>query len=504
MTLIYHDVPAADRYFGNLTLGWYSTFTSLTTADWPMQIMAVLDASRPSALLFLFFIVIGVFLFFNVLLAVVYNAYTSYIEDLVIDKLRNRRDSLGLAYDELVGETGICGLADIKLVFDELRKNKRLRDIDGERADLVFTALDDNADGTLSRNEFLDVIEVLQLKFVMELESDSPVERLFPAFSETPAWQLLSDYLRSDALKLHMGIIMVLNVAVVLVESSMDLRNTDTPASVAFFSTIEVGFSLIYIVEIGLKVASQGWNFFWRDMGNRFDFFITWLLLFGAAYVLYPFSENDPEVVRYLVLLRCLRLFTVLSDVPRFRRIVQVFSILIPASVPLFSFFFLSIYVFAAFGVEFFGGLIYASNPALDPKNNYLVDAFVGNDYWALNFNDMASGWYTLFSAVIVGYLTEVAEAIASASKHGNWTKWFFIASFVVNSLVVSNCVVAFVVDLFIMEDEQEDELIKEDLEQRYGAKRMKILKAKTTADEVYANMFRERVKEIFRATRTS
>ncbi len=137
----------------------------------------------------------------------------------------------------------------------------------------------------------------------------------------------------------------------------------------------------------------------------------------------------------------------------------------------------------------------------MNPANNGLVDAFVGNDYWALNFNDMASGWYTLFSAVIVGYLTEIAEAIASASKYSDWTKWFFIASFVVNSLVVSNCVVAFVVDLFIMEDEQDDDMTQADLESRYGTKRLKILKAKTTADEVYANMFRERVNEIFEAT---
>lgn len=363
----------------------------------------------------------------------------------------------------------------------------------------------------------------------------------------------------------------------------------------------------------------------------RFDFAVTWLLLAGALYVLYPYADTNPELVRYLILLRCLRLGAVLADLPRFRKLVKVFSVLFPAAVPLFSFFFLSLYVFAAAGVAMFGGLIYANAPGLQVirtpasavmlqcaiakrhttalpvhacclvhwslqhaavkrmqdncsavcrtpincchqalecvtqsspivgvrglaqvmsrvsmssvrscpcrlrtrkhcrsrgvstltaltvshhllrstgattksgvqvKNNPLVDAYVGNDYWTLNFNDMASGWYVLFSAVIVSYLTEIAEAVAGTSAWGHWTKWFFIAHFVVNSLIVANCVLAFVVDLFIMEDEQDDGDYLE-LEERYGAKRIKVHRTKATADEIYASMFRDRVEQIMRA----
>lgn len=497
VTLLFHDVPEGDRYFGNLTVGLYSAFTSMTTADWPMQIMAVLDVSRASAILFLVFIVLGVFLLFNVLLAVVYNAYTGHIEELVITKLRSRRESIGIAFDVLVDEDGSVRLPDVRLMFDELRKNKALSEFDDQRVDFVFTALDDDRDENLSRVEFLDMVEVLQLKFIVELEDLSLVQRFFPTFFETDLWQNVSSYVRSPAFAYHIGVVMIVNIAVVLWETTMDLRNKDTPESVRLFALVECGFSLFYIVEMVLKVGSQGFNRYWRDLGNRFDFAVTWLLLLGAGYVLYPYSKNDPDIVRYLILLRCLRLFALMADIPRFRRLVQVFSILIPASVPLFSFFFLSLYVFAAAGVELFGGLIYASNPAMDPVNNDLVDAYVSNDYWALNFNDMASGWYTLFSSVIVGYLTEVAEAVASTSSFGNWTKWFFILSFIMNSLIVSNCVVAFVVDLFIMEDEEDSSEILIDMESRYGSKRVKVLQQKSTADQVYASMFRERVQEI-------
>lgn len=498
VTLVYHEVPEADQYFGDLTIGLYSAFTSVITVDWPIQIMAVLDVNRASALLFLVFIVLGVFLLFNVLLAVVYNAYTGHIEDLVVEKLGKRAESIAKAYDVLVEGSGACSVDDIKALFRELSKNKNFSLVDEERVDLIFTALDDDADANLTKKEFMDIVDVLQLKFIVELEDYSFVQKHFPRLHENRIWRSLATYVRSPSFTTHINIVMLVNIAFILFESTMDLRNADTPSSVQFFAIIEMIFSIVYIVEMLLKVLSQGFDRYWRDNGNRFDFFVIWILLLGAIFVLLPLSDNDPEVVRYMVLLRCLRLFSILADVPRFRRIVQVFSRLIPASAPLFSFFFLSLYVFAAAGVEFFGGLIYEGNPALNPETYGKVDGYVSNDYWALNFNDVASGWYTLFSTVIVGYLTEIAEAVSSASRWGDWTKWFFLTNFIVNSLIVSNCVVAFVVDLFVMEDEQDKDPMQVELQSRYGAKRVKILTARSSATEVYINMFKERVDELF------
>ncbi|KAI0561323.1 Ion transport protein [Gracilaria domingensis] len=502
VTLVFHEVPEADRYFGNLITGLYSAFTSLTTADWPMQIMAVLDVSRPSALLFLAFILIGVLMLLNVLLAVVYNAYTGHMEELVIAKLRDRRNSLSLAYDVLIEDDGIASLPDVKLLFDELRKNKKHSHIDDEQAQFLFTALDSDQDDTINREEFLGIVDALQLKFVLELENISPVERFFPTLYETEFWQRLSKYVRSNAFVYVMDVVMITNVAVVVFESTMDLREQDTPQSVLFFAGVEIAFSFLYILEMLLKTMSQGFDRYWRDYGNRFDFTVTWLLLGGAIYTLLPYTENDRTIVRYLVLLRCLRLFVLLAKLPRFRKLVQVFTILIPASAPLFSVFFLSLYVFAAAGVELFGGLIYASNPALDPVNSRLVDAYVGNDYWALNFNDMAAGWQMLFSSVIVAYMTEIAEAIAATSRFGQWTKWFFIIHFIINTLIVSNCVLAFVVDLFVMEDEDDDnELVVTDLQSRYGTKRVKVHHNYSTAEYVYRTMFRDRVQQVLAAS---
>lgn len=502
VTLFFHDVPAADRYFGNLSDGIYSAFTSLTTADWPMQVVGILDVSRESSILFVGFIVIGVFFLLNVLLAVVYNAYTSNIEEVVVDKLRTRRQSVEIAYDVLCGGSDSVVFSDIRLMFYELRRNKKHANLSEETIEMVFTALDDDADNTLSRDEFSDIVNILQLKFIVELENPSALERLMPSVYETELWQRIAAYVRSESFDYVMNGFMFFNVIVVLIETTMDLKGNDTATSVLIFSLIECAFSFVYILEMFLKIASLGFSKYWSDFGNQFDFCVAWLLFGASVYVLWPYIDNSPDIVRMFILLRCLRLVTLLANISRFRRLVKVFSVLIPASVPLFSLFFLSMYGFAAFGTEVFGGLIYFSNPALNPEVNPLVDAYVANDYWVLNFNDMASGWFTLFCSVIVGYLTEIAEAVAATSKYGGWTKWYFIASFVINTLIVSNCVVAFVVDLFVMEDDDqlEDPSLLNDLQSRYGTKRVQILHRKNTAHQVYATMFKDRIDEILRS----
>lgn len=72
------------------------------------------------------------------------------------------------------------------------------------------------------------------------------------------------------------------------------------------------------------------------------------------------------------------------------------------------------------------------------------------------------------------------------------------------NTLIVSNCVVAFVVDLFVMEDENEADtesdgnMLIANVQSRYGcSKRVKVQRHRTTADQIYAPMFKERIEKI-------
>lgn len=155
-------------------------------------------------------------------------------------------------------------------------------------------------------------------------------------------------------------------------------------SSVLFFGFVEFSFCLVYLAESFLKVSAMSWKSYWSNLGNRFDFVVNLLLTIGCAYVILPVGDNSPELIRYLVCLRCLRLLALLSDIPRFTELVRIFSLLLPASIPLLSLFFISLYVFSVAGVQLFGGIIYEGNPALDPKTHELVDAYIMNQYMSL------------------------------------------------------------------------------------------------------------------------
>lgn len=338
------------------------------------QIMAVYEQHRGFVFLFVGQVVIGIFLLFNFILAVVYNAYVSHIENVVIEGHERRIHNLSLAFSLVCSneEEGLS-LDEFKPMVRDLTLNPSVS-VDEQQLELLFHALDDNGNKRLSRDEFIDLLDVLELEFEDFSKSQpSFVEKLAPSLYEKERWLRLMTFVRSNTFEHYIDAFMVLNLVVVLFESSLDLKDVDTPATVILFALVELGFSVVYIAEAFLKIAAMSWRRYWSQYGNRYDFVVMLALLGGAMYILVPFSDNNPQVIRYLVCLRCLRLLALLADIPRFRDLVRIFAILLPASVPLLSLFFLSLYFFSALGVQLFGGLIYEGNPALDETKHELV-----------------------------------------------------------------------------------------------------------------------------------
>eukprot|EP00172_Hildenbrandia_rubra_P003690 Plantae.Rhodophyta-Hildenbrandia_rubra.ctg6189.p1 GENE.Plantae.Rhodophyta-Hildenbrandia_rubra.ctg6189~~Plantae.Rhodophyta-Hildenbrandia_rubra.ctg6189.p1 ORF type:complete len:775 (-),score=87.14 Plantae.Rhodophyta-Hildenbrandia_rubra.ctg6189:404-2728(-) len=517
-TLLFHEVPDAQRYFGTLPRGLYTTFTSMTTADWPMQIMAVLDDNRLYCIAFFLFIIFGVFYLFNFLLGACYAAYTDHMERHVVSKVSERERNLAAAYNLMISEVlPHATMKDIKLLFEEMRKNHRFSDMDSERVNLVFEALDDNGDEVISQEEFLDLVEIVGLRLEYDTEASTWVERYLPGFFKTQFWQKIVRFVRSPHFEMVINSIMVINCGIVVFESTMDLHGKDTPGSALFFGYLEVLFSCVYILESFLKISVETFWRYWRAASNKFDFIVSWLLFFASIYVVAPQTgENDPTIIRYFIILRLLRLLALLSNIQRFRNIANCFNVLLPASIPLFSAFFLVVLIFSVLGVHLFGGLIYLGNPALDPKNNILVDAYKSNDYFDLNFNDIPAAFFTLFSSVIVAYLTEVAAAVASVTGT-DWSLWYFIIFFMVSVCLVSNVIIAFVVDLFIATQGDIDEnghvvmynqlssdnnvSALERLTKRYGPRgiRVRMTHATHATDRLFVSIFKDKIDDIYK-----
>lgn len=393
----------------------------------------------------------------------------------------------------------------LRALFREMKKNETLASADLSRADLVFKVLDDDGDNTLSLEEFEDLFDALELKFEA-MQRETLLERQLPWLYRAPRFAQLMKWVRADkSFSSCVNFVMVMNMLVVMVETHLDLADVDSSFSVLVFAWLELGFSVVYVSEVVLRLMASGWRVYWRQFGNRFDLCVVLLLLGSTLYVVMDPSEQSTPTVRMFILLRLLRLLSLMADTSHFRLLGRTLCVAGAVSLPLLTLLFLCIFSFSSLGVQLFGGLLWTGNPALDPEVNPSVSAFVANQYMALNFNDVASGCLALFSAMVVAYLTELANAIVVTSD-SQLSLLFFVAFYVCSVLIIGNVVFALLIDVLIStqerlsgDGESAQDVSVTQLSQRYGLRHVKVSHSGTTLthERVFCKFFKEQLDTI-------
>lgn len=393
----------------------------------------------------------------------------------------------------------------LRALFREMQKNETLASADLSRADLVFKVLDDDGDSTLSLEEFEDLFDALELKFE-SMQRTTLLERRLPWLYRAPRFAQLMKWVRAEqSFSSCINGAMVLNMLVVMVETHLDLADVDSSFSVLIFAWLELAFSVVYLGEVVLRLMASGWRVYWRQFGNRFDLCVVLLLLSSTLYVVMDPLEQSTPTVRVFILLRLLRLLSLVADISHFRLLGRTVCVAGAVSLPLLTLLFLCIFSFSSLGVQLFGGLLWTGNPALDPEVHPSVSAFVANQYMALNFNDVSSGCLALFSAMVVAYLTELANAIVVTSN-SELSLLFFVAFYVCSVLIIGNVVFALLIDVLISTQERlsGDESNSQNvsvtqLSQRYGLRHVKISHsgATLTHERVFCKFFKEQLDTI-------
>ncbi|THG07781.1 hypothetical protein TEA_009254 [Camellia sinensis var. sinensis] len=129
-------------------------------------------------------------------------------------------------------------------------------------------------------------------------------------------------------------------------------------------------FRWLYVLEMALKIYTYGFENYWRDGQNRFDFIITWVIVIGETATFLSANDltflSNGEWIRYLLLARMLRLIRLLMQVQRYRAFVATFLTLIPSLMPFMGIIFCILCIYCSLGLQIFGGLVNAGNPKLE------------------------------------------------------------------------------------------------------------------------------------------
>eukprot|EP00928_Gymnodinium_smaydae_P090654 TRINITY_DN7441_c0_g2_i3.p1 TRINITY_DN7441_c0_g2~~TRINITY_DN7441_c0_g2_i3.p1 ORF type:complete len:616 (-),score=172.10 TRINITY_DN7441_c0_g2_i3:1522-3177(-) len=292
-------------------------FTIAAGAGFPDRTDDAMRNLRWTPFLFFPFMLLTFFLFTQIMLAIVYEVYQNVLQDRLKEFYEARTKGVARAFLELSvhGHKGerVVPFNVFHEVLEVLKENPALaKTLKGGNSRIIFTALDDDKSGELDLKEFFDACDLLLYKFWQAPATSWFERRCGLRFS---GLKRLQD---NGTLDLIVNGMLILNVFFILVESVYDLKNVPLPP---FFDFLETFFSVIYVVDVILRLMVMSFGEYWSHGENRFDFVVSWVLFFAGIGSLCPqVTGFNSDVVRYLNILRFVRLLKLLKEIDRFKR----------------------------------------------------------------------------------------------------------------------------------------------------------------------------------------
>lgn len=460
--------------FPNLVEGLWTLWICVTTANYPDVMMPAYNENRFVALYFISFMVVSFFFLTNVILASVVNEYDTAVLQHRSDYTEMSTTNLKTAYQLLTLEEPDAKGGDnggsvvqperinreivmdlLTILNNDFPEFRRLSDDDTQ---ILFAILDRDGSSLISEEEFMDFGSVLLLDLVKSSDYATFVEARFPRLFRSDGWRRFCDAVKAPSFDWLIDVVLVANAVVVAIQSWPALTNQvvvlDSKLMDGSIDTVweyfETGFTVIYTLEVMIKIAVYGWKTYLEQMKNVFDLTITAMAIVSAVVVYYPNDYSDSRLIRMILAARVLRLVRVLTALKPFQQIGRISAVILPAATSVLVVLFLIMYLFAALGMQLYGGMI-----TRDPNNplahRILNTAFSESQYWANNFNDMGGGMNVLFNLLVVNnwFVCEVGFEAATQAK---WVRLYFLAFHVLGVILVNNLVIAFIINKFLQE----------------------------------------------------
>ena len=304
----------------------------------------------------------------------------------------------------------------------------------------IFTPSDGEEDVNLAPAEFEVLVDQLNLKF-----GDIPNPALRRSGWGPVLGPLLFgrmkalSFVRTKAFGKFVTAMLVFNAVVVVVEWNKEAMGIDGSNDSGIY-TLEGVFGFLYLTEMLLKWGGHSFFKYWRDPLNCYDGIIT-LLSTGVEIALIVPNQFDQLIwLKWLIVMRVLRLTRLLIKVRLFKVIISTFFELLPSLFPLLCAFGCIVSVYATYGVQQFGGLSYRGNPLLEGTS------YASAEYYDLNLNDFPSAIVMLVCQCIVNNWFVVMDGYA-AMTGSEWTRLYFFTFYFIATVFVLNLVIVVILD---------------------------------------------------------
>ncbi|KAL3714981.1 hypothetical protein ACJRO7_006829 [Eucalyptus globulus] len=476
--VMFEDTAQGKTEFTSYGATSYKMLVLFTTSNNPDVWIPAYKVSRWYSLFFVLYILLGVYFVTNLVLAVVYDSFKSQLVKQVSEMDRMREYMLRKAFKLIdKNKVGYINKEQCVHLFEELNHYRTLPKISREDFELIFVELDDSHDFKINMDEFADLCNAIALRFQKE-DVPSLFEKC-PSIYYSPFSEKLKGFVKSPKFGYMISFFLILNLVAVIVETTLDIENNSAQK---VWQEVEFIFGWVYVLEMALKVYSLGFENYWRDGQNRFDFVITWVIVIGETITFVAPNGLDfllnGEWIRYLLLARLLRLMRLLMHVKRYRAFVATFLTLLPSLMPYLGIIFCVMCIYCSLAEQIFGGMVNAGNSKLEETD------LAADDYLLFNFNDYPNGMVTLFNLLVMNNWQDWMQSYKELTGT-SWTLIYFISFYLITVLLLLNLVVAFVLEAFFTEMDLESSENCEEQDKETRGRRPHSVGTKTRSQRV-------------------
>nr|XP_042904116.1 two pore calcium channel protein 1 isoform X3 [Parasteatoda tepidariorum] len=471
--------PDGQPYFTNYLDIYFKLYVLVTTANNPDIMMPAYDSNRWFALFFIAYLIICLYIFMNIFLAVVYNNYRKHLKNEVQKLVYMKRRSLTRAFNLLKIKKGNTSMVDFK------RFNVLLKMIPPFRStmlvNILWYVLDTNGDNAIEKADFLKLADLLNVE-VTEMKDRRSI----------------FDYIAPGCYQSNISRMFRLAVAHRYFRYLFDLMILLNAFLIAFdISDAEWFFLGLFTAEIFAKMYTFGVVHFFRRFWNIFDILVIGGAIIGTSIESFMDATADEKTrtLDILLVLRVLRLVKIIGGIQRFQVIVTTILNLGPSILTYGGVLLVVYYVFAIIGMELFHNKInyygyenITNSNHLYCGNNLLKGSvFYQSQYCSNNFNNILNTFVVLFELMVVNQWHIITNGFVLVTSKA--ARIYFFIFHLTCVIIVLNIFTAFVLEAFILEysfckSKLESDMEKKIIEMGLQLGRRTVKSAKSTDKE--------------------
>ncbi|XP_033104811.1 two pore calcium channel protein 2-like [Anneissia japonica] len=439
-----------DKFFSSIGRGYRSLLVLLTTANNPDVMMPAYIENRMYALFFIIFLSIGLYCFFNMLTAVIYNQFRGYLQSSMQASFFRRRLGIRAAFEIMRRQGKISftvrqirntvPVSMVKSVILQVKMKKVFKTA-------IIRELDDKMGGFVTSIDFCHLFDVL--------DKNLKVKKVKLNMLFCPFLRKVQSCISHRYFTYFGSFIAVINVICITIEMGLEKKEEKKAGLIAAMNFL---FIIYYIVELILKIWILGWRKYFSSKLNIADFAVVIsLFVIEVAYassIGKPFAITESlgesydlfvlsRIINLLILVRLFRIITHIKPMA----IVAWTTVDLIKNLRAFAGILVVIYYFfAILGIQlFYDKITYEKR---DPERMRKCGTYEQLNYWANNFDDFAAALVVLWDVMVVNNWHIFLDAYAEYTN--KWYQIYFICWYFVSVLVCLNLFAALIIENFI------------------------------------------------------